>query len=292
MKKNLCVVELKGGFGNQLFQYGFAYKLRTKGFRVKVSNAFFTTKETNVNVTPREEILPSKVFGFNQITIIEKWLLIFLKKINDSKKVKLLFPFLIEAFYKYYKEKDLKSFNISHPISHFDGYWQNYDYIDSSKDYLTSSLSKNKLIREALKIKKIKGSTLVHVRRQDYLSLNEELNIKYYELAIKEATRLIEDFNFSIFTDDPEWVSENEIFKYANFVYFPKNSRQSSQDTIETFSKMLQFENFIIANSSFSYMAAFLGSGLHSKIFYPNPWFKNRESKNLSLNNWIKIQNY
>ena len=44
MKKNLCVVELKGGFGNQLFQYGFAYKLRTKGFRVKVSNTFFTTK--------------------------------------------------------------------------------------------------------------------------------------------------------------------------------------------------------------------------------------------------------
>ena len=81
-------------------------------------------------------------------------------------------------------------------------------------------------------------------------------------------------------------------FKYANFVYSPINSHQSTQDTIETFSKMLQFENFIIANSSFSYMAAFLGSGLHSKIFYPNPWFKNRESKNLSLNNWIKIQNY
>ena len=56
-------------------------------------------------------------------------------------------------------------------------------------------------MREALKTKKIKGSTLVHVRRQDYLSLNEELNINYYELAIKEAARLIEDFNFSIFTE-------------------------------------------------------------------------------------------
>ena len=45
MKKNLCVVELKGGFGNQLFQYGFAYKLRTKGFRVKVSNTFLPQKK-------------------------------------------------------------------------------------------------------------------------------------------------------------------------------------------------------------------------------------------------------
>ena len=201
------------------------------------------------------------MFGFNKITINEKWLLKFLKKINDSKKVKFLFPFLIEAFYKYYKEKDLTSFNISQPISHFDGYWQNYDYIDSSKDYLTSSLSKNKLIREALKIKKIKGSTLVHVRRQDYLSLNEELNINYYELAIKEATRLIEDFNFSIFTDDPQWVWR---MKFLNMpiLFILQKIVQSSQDTIETFSKMLQFENFIIANSSFSYMAAFLGSGL------------------------------
>ena len=60
-------------------------------------------------------------------------------------------------------------------------------------------LSKNKLIGEAIKIKKVKGSTLVHIRRQDYLSLNEELNIKYYELALKEAARLIKDFNFSIF---------------------------------------------------------------------------------------------
>ena len=292
MKKKLCVVEIKGGFGNQLFQYGFANKLQTKGFRVKVSNTFFTTKELNLNVTPREEIIPSEEFGFNKTTLYEKWLLKFLKKINDSKKVKFLFPFLIEAFYKYYKEKDLTSFDISQPISHFDGYWQNIDYIDSSKNYLISSISKNKLIGEAIKIKKVKGSTLVHIRRQDYLSLNEELNIKYYELALKEAARLIKDFNFSIFTDDPEWVSENKIFKYANVIYSPKPSIQSSQDTIETFSKMLQFENFIIANSSFSYMAAFLGSGLNSKIFYPNPWFKNRETKNLSLNNWIKIQNF
>ena len=52
---------------------------------------------------------------------------------------------------------------------------------------------------------------------------------------------------------------------------------------------MLSYENYIIANSSFSYMAAHLGSSENSKVLYPEPWFLNK-NKNISVKkSWIAI---
>ena len=52
---------------------------------------------------------------------------------------------------------------------------------------------------------------------------------------------------------------------------------------------MLGYENFIIANSSFSYMAAFLGSTTNSKVIYPDPWFKGRRKEISFDDKWINI---
>ena len=63
------------------------------------------------------------------------------------------------------------------------------------------------------------------------------------------------------------------------------------EDTIETFSKMLVFENFIISNSTYSLIAALLSEKDNSNIYYPDPWFRN-EDKTLKLKkNWIKLPN-
>ncbi len=54
---------------------------------------------------------------------------------------------------------------------------------------------------------------------------------------------------------------------------------------------MIQKENFIIGNSTFSLIAAILGSSQYSKFIVADPWFRNK-SKNLNFkNNWIKIKN-
>ena len=54
---------------------------------------------------------------------------------------------------------------------------------------------------------------------------------------------------------------------------------QDRDQVIKTFSQMLSYENYIIANSSFSYMAAHLGSSENSKVLYPEPWFLNKSIK-------------
>ena len=72
-------------------------------------------------------------------------------------------------------------------INRLDGYWQNLDYFNYSKDYLISTLSNNNKLKNAIYSKKAEGSTMVHVRRSDYLRLGEELEIKYYENSINKA---------------------------------------------------------------------------------------------------------
>ena len=148
---------------------------------------------------------------------------------------------------------------------------------------MISSLKNYSDISNSLTEKKISGSTLIHVRRQDYVQLHEELDEQYYLKAINEARNSISNFYFDVFTDDASWVTSRKLFKDANNIYSPKNKQEEKNEVIKVFSNMLRYENFIIANSSFSYMAAFLGSSNKSKVFYPNPWFKNK-TKNIFFN--------
>ena len=131
------------------------------------------------------------------------------------------------------------------------------------------------------------GSTLIHVRRSDYIKMNEELGENFYIEAIKVAKKEIVDFKFSVFTDDFNWVNNNKIFDEAENIYYSSNS---VDDTIEAFSQMLKFENFIVGNSTFSLVAAITKNLDKSKIIIANPWFRNIE-KNIDIQEAIKLEN-
>ena len=105
---------------------------------------------------------------------------------------------------------------------------------------------------------------MLHIRREDYLIMKEELKIDYYEKAIKEAMKEIPEFEYNIFTDDIDWVKKHKIFNSAKNVYYSSNSRI---DTIKTFSKMLEHNNFIISNSTFSLIPAILKENETQKYF-------------------------
>ena len=80
-----------------------------------------------------------------------------------------------------------------------------------------------------------------------------------------------------------------DIAKDAVDINVPKNQLNYRNEVLSTFGKMLSFENYIIANSTFSWWAARISSTENSKVLYPNPFFKD-ESFDAFYDNWTPIE--
>ena len=54
---------------------------------------------------------------------------------------------------------------------------------------------------------------------------------------------------------------------------------------------MLEYENFVVGNSSFAFWAAYLGSKENSFVTVPQPWFRNNDHPTLRKDYWIVVNN-
>ena len=285
----LCIVTLKGGFGNQLFQYNFANYMQENGYRVKIDESFFETTVTKSGITHREKILENKYFGFKKVTKFEKVLINLLIKINSSKKIKRFKNFYNHYLFNYVKEKNFDLKSNSTQIIYCDGYWQDLKFIINDAEFIKEKLQNIKLIHDALSREVDPNSFLIIVRRGDYIEMGQDLKIEYYKkcIAIINSYPVIPKIN--IFTDDVEWVKNQEIFRNVNSIYGPQDSPNG---VIHLFSKMLQHKHFFVGNSTLSFFAALIGKTKDSDIYVADPWFRKRESKNLIHKNWLRINNF
>ena len=275
---------LMGGLGNQIFQICKSKELQDNGYEVTIDTSNFSKYKSSKEdlFIHREQILNIQDFKFKESNRLIK---ILLNSFINLEKKRLIPNFLNPCNLIHdnnISTIDFKKFN------KMIGYFQDVDLIYKYKEFLINSLSENEIIRNSFNQTSIKGSTMLHVRRGDYLNLDEALNLHFYKEAIDYCSKNIENFTFEVFTDDSEWVKKQNIFDNALKIH---NDDISKENTIISFSNMIQKENFIIGNSTFSLIAAILGSSQYSKFIVADPWFRNK-SKNLNFkNNWIKIKN-
>ena len=281
-----CLVEIYGGFGNQLFQLNFAQILKNKGFEVFVNTRDFerVAKENSEHLTARKLVLPVENFNLNEIRN-QEYINYKFRRITRNYKI-LNKATLNNKTFSVVNDNNLDLENLLKK-NHFIGYWQDLNYLKENKESLISSLKNNKTLKGSLE-EKSNDMTMIHVRRNDYLKFNEELPIIYYEKAIDYLKEKTNKLNFNVFTDDLPWSKNQKIFKNAQNIF---TSSDSPKETIETFSLMLRNKNFIIANSTFSLLAAFLAEKSNSIITYPDPWFRSRSyNKNITSSKWQKIK--
>lgn len=293
-KPSTILVEIKGGFGNQIFQFAFANKLRDAGFNVYINKKDYSEKFINkMKLTPRELIINEKLFDFKQINFIFLKFFKLHHQIISSKKV----PGIIKRFSesKFIKLKD-SNFNesfLDKKFIHLDGYWQNVQNLLSQKDYIIKSISKIPIIKKSLENTSNKNTVMMLIRRGDYVKMNEDLSIGFYKRCIENIALIYPDYKLNIFTDDLDWVKREKLFDIAENIYGPKDK---PQEVIQLFSKMLQHNNFIVGNSTFSLIAAILSLEKNKKILISKPWFRNKNKdifneKKLDHDNWIFIEN-
>ena len=105
------------------------------------------------------------------------------------------------------------------------------------------------------------NSVAVHVRRADYAVYDWILDPAYYVRAYFRIEHLINEPKYYIFSDDPEWCKDNLM-----------SGEIVHMDELEDFWLMSKCKNQIIANSTYSFWAAFLNENPSKVVIYPRDW--------------------
>lgn len=170
------------------------------------------------------------------------------------------------------------------------GYYQTEKYFEhcsedikrlfTFEDYVASLASVSMDILD-----KSKSKISIHVRLGDYVNMQQfhtVLGSDYYQKAL-EHFYPYEDYQFLVFSDN--------IDQCKNI--FPDNFHfvEEGNDYVEM-CMMSMCDHNIIANSSFSWWAAWLNKNPNKKVIAPNNWFGpayNHDTKDLYCKNWIVI---
>lgn len=281
------MVEIYGGFGNQIYQLLQANELSKLGFKVYVNTRDFkrVAKENADHLTARKLVLPVNFFNLEEVGS-QKFLKYRIRRILRNLKIFNKIT-LNDKFFNLLNDNNIKDTELK-KNNYFIGHWQSFNNLENSYEYLSKSLSNHPLLKNSLSSHEKSNSTMIHVRRGDYLKFKEELPIFYYEKSIEFIKTKTKTTNFKIYTDDINWCKNQKLFTIADEIL---TSSDSPDDTVKTFGSMLNHQNYIIANSTFSLIAAFLGSSEDSLVAYPHPWFKERNyNKNIVNPNWEKIK--
>ncbi len=114
------------------------------------------------------------------------------------------------------------------------------------------------------------GSVAVHVRRGDYTG-NPNLDLcgpDYYQRAMTRMSASITNARFFIFSDDPPWCARHLPHRHATVVTSP-----AAASPLRDLHLMSLASHHIIANSSYSWWAAWLGEKTGQIVLLPDRWF-------------------
>jgi hypothetical protein len=291
MKK--ITVKLKGGLGNQMFQYAFGRSLSHKNnSRLVLDINFLLVQSRKKGFTLRQYSLSS----FNIIenkTLLSKLAEISLPKLLlkiNNKLVKIKNKLKLE---KIIYENNYLNNNLNNKRIYLDGYWQEETYFKEIENIIIKEFTLKKTSKTAEKIKNlIKGKNnpiSIHIRRGDYVSNPKILSqfglcsIDYYKKAIKYLNEKVDNPTFFVFSDDINWAKQNLKIKNTFFISNPKINEA------EDIMLMSQCKHHIIANSSFSWWGAWLSNNSDKIVIAPNKWFNQDPNKNIVPKNWKKI---
>lgn len=168
------------------------------------------------------------------------------------------------------------------------GFFQSEKYFIGIEDEIRKDFSFKKEILnsclDAFNSLELNNPVALHIRRGDY-TINSDrhpvMSLEYYEKCLSYFEN---DRDVLVFSDDPKWCSEQEIFSSDRFLISENN------DTYHDLCLMTLCSDFIIANSTFSWWGAWLANT--GNVLYPTEWFGtavNNDTKDLFPSKWIGV---
>ena len=297
-------VLFSGGLGNQMFQYAFYLWLKKNYSQIRILADLTPYKSTEFHTGfELERIfqikLPQKSLK-EKYNLIEKYYYKILFRINTMLIFNGISKYKILQGNDHSFNKDILHIN-KHKCYYMQGVWNSPLYFRGVEDEIKQSFKfDDNLSPSNLKIQNLiysHDSISIHVRRGDYLNstyvtLSET---DYYKKALDFLIKKLDNSNnifIFIFSDDAEWCKRNFSFlNEYNHIYITQNSGKNSFRDMQLMS-LCKYN--IIANSTFSWWAAWLNSNKEKLIICPKSYFiyRNYNEKFLKYHypkEWILI---
>ena len=303
----MIIVNLVGGLGNQLFQMSAAQAISLQNERIVLEFGLGTTRllpsgepeicsyelPSNFRLSKKKGFLAhgiAKVVGFT------------LRKQRENSKSKLsrfltgttlrICQITLFAYYrrplKLICPEDLGYSDIERTKNLFlSGYFQTYVWPNSILGKLQSLVASSDQLENYKQLARLEDPIVLHIRRGDYKVEDTFglLDSDYYSSALAYLESKTPFRNIWLFSDEPDLAKE--VLKFSSEMrirVIPEMDLNSAQ-LLEV---MKLGSAYVIANSTYSWWAAFLSMSKH--VVAPETWFKDAQGPSKLLpESWHKV---
>ena len=288
-EKIVIIIEVAGGLGNQMFQYALYTKFLSMGKEAKLDIFSYRNKDSmpfeldifHLKYETDTEFARSLYVNERMRKITNKW------RNLSGKEGRTVYNEKLDVGYQ------PEILNMDEV--YLSGYWQCEKYFLDMKEEIRKQFCFPKpQKKECLEMERRileTPSTAIHIRRGDYLLPENDAKyggictINYYRKAMAYIRSLNPKTEFYIFTNDYEWTRENICEENATIV-----TCNTGKDSFYDMYLMSLCQNNIIANSSFSWWAAWLNRHENKKVVSPHRWFKHLDVSDAICEDWIRIE--
>jgi hypothetical protein len=278
-------VVLMGGLGNQMFQYATAYALaRRHDGRLSVD----LSQYHGLNSYQQFELWRFSELGLSPIQLPLAMVRRGLYRLGLSSHIKPSFGMDGLGY-------DERVINLPDG-SNIMGWFQSERYfLDASGD-IKAKFDLDPFLpqggREAMeRLRQVGAVAAVHVRRGDYVgsSLFDIPMVAYYRTAMDTLSHR-RNCLFLLFSDDSEWCKAQPLFQSEHIKFFVDLKLPCSV-ALNEMAMMSICECQIIANSTFSWWAAWLNKHSNKIIIMPKQWLSQLSADvcGLSVPGWVQI---
>ena len=295
----MIATRLMGGLGNQMFQYALARRLAHDHHTTPVMDMVFfdTIAESD---TPRQYELDCFAVQKHVLRPSQRPPEDEARYLGKRGKLRLISDRLAGRAWTIYREKhhhfDPSALRVRDG-AYLIGYWQTEKYFAPIRDILLKEFTvidppkgRNKVTLK--QIQNTATSVSLHVRRGDYVSnvhANKFHGTKgqdYYDAALAALKKKgVTNPTIFVFSDDPQWCKKN--LKFADTTVYVEGNKKGHEDM-----RLMQHcRHNIIANSSFSWWAAWLNQHPDKIVVAPKQWFNDptANTKDVLPSSWLQV---
>lgn len=271
----MIVTRIEGGLGNQMFQYAFGlYLAKKQQSQLALDLSSYNTGPQHGYTLNRFRISAAPLNHEASQRIPKRyrnaasdWWPDWLRS-NVLRRVKER-PFGFD-------EKYLNASDNSYLV----GYWQSEKYFPGMRDQLLKEFTLAVELSDASQrvIDRMRSvpSISLHVRRGDYLTnsetarIYEQLSLEYYQSGLKRFMAAHDRAQAFVFSNDILWCREHLRLDLPT-CFVEHTSRDAAHEDLVM---MSQAACNVIANSTFSWWAAYLNNRDDRTAFAPARWFR------------------